>query len=203
MSLPMLKRYFDLSDDVNIQGRWELGHPLDSEGQKLEDPWQFRVGVRTHTGGPVRIPVKLQGTPLDYSHAAFSIPVVHARVASILTGLASNDVQLIPVEVDGQLEEYFILNATRIVKCIDDRASEEVRRWLPEDGRPEKLGMYRSIFGMRIDPTQVDDVKAFRTWGWTVALIVSEDIKAALERAGVTGCRFQEVTRRTTGLKDS
>nr|WP_317987913.1 suppressor of fused domain protein [Hyalangium gracile] len=47
---------------------------------------------------------------------------------------------------------------------------------------------------MRIDPSKVGDAKIFRTWGWTVALIVSEDIKQALERAGVTGVKFKEVT---------
>jgi hypothetical protein len=34
----------------------------------------------------------------------------------------------------------------------------------------------------------------FRTWGWTLALVVSEDLNEALERAGVTGLKFTEVT---------
>jgi hypothetical protein len=33
----------------------------------------------------------------------------------------------------------------------------------------------------------------FRTWGWEVALIVSGEIKTALETAGATGVRFTEV----------
>jgi hypothetical protein len=145
-------------------------------------------------GEGVQLPVKIPGTPLDYSHAAFSIPVVHGRVATLLTRLAPDDVQLIPVEVENQREAYFILNAIRTVQCIDDQASEEVRRWLPEDGRPEKLGMYRSVYGMRIDSARVGAARVFRTWGWTVALVVSEDIKDALEHAGITGTRFKDVT---------
>jgi hypothetical protein len=47
---------------------------------------------------------------------------------------------------------------------------------------------------MRIDTTKVGNAKVFRTWGWTIALIVSEDVKEALERAGVTGVKFEEVT---------
>jgi hypothetical protein len=46
---------------------------------------------------------------------------------------------------------------------------------------------------MRIDPSKVGDAKVFRTWGWTVALIVSEDIKQALEAESITGTRFVEV----------
>ncbi|RYZ35870.1 MAG: hypothetical protein EOO71_33910 [Myxococcaceae bacterium] len=41
---------------------------------------------------------------------------------------------------------------------------------------------------------KVDGATVFRTWGWTVALIVSGDIKEALEQAGMTGTRFTEVT---------
>ncbi|RKH74907.1 hypothetical protein D7Y21_41135, partial [Corallococcus sp. AB045] len=47
---------------------------------------------------------------------------------------------------------------------------------------------------MRIDTTKVGNAKVFRTWGWTVALIVSEDIKEALEHANITGVKFREVT---------
>ncbi|WP_228558583.1 DUF1629 domain-containing protein [Myxococcus sp. AB056] len=102
--------------------------------------------------------------------------------------------QLLPVDVDGQFEPYCILVATQPIRCIDDNTSEEVRYWKPEDGRPEKVGKYRGVSGMRIDPTKVGGAKVSRTWGWTIALIVSENIKNALERAHVTGARFEEVT---------
>jgi hypothetical protein len=46
---------------------------------------------------------------------------------------------------------------------------------------------------MRIDPSRVDEAKVFRTWGWSIALIVREEIKEALERIGATGTKFQEV----------
>jgi hypothetical protein len=46
---------------------------------------------------------------------------------------------------------------------------------------------------MRIDPSKVGDAKVFRPWGWTVALIVSEEIKEALERIRATGTQFEEV----------
>jgi len=190
----MPKRFFKLTDDVYLSGRWELGHPLDHEGRKLDDPWQFRIGQRALSVERIRIPIKISGKPLDYSHAAFSIPVVHARVAPLFTEVAPDDVQLIPVEIDSQPAQHFILNATRLAKCIDDAACEEVRYWTPEDGMPEKVGTYSSVSGMRIDTAKVEGAKVFRTWGWTVALIVSEEIKETLERAGITGAKFTDVT---------
>lgn len=45
---------------------------------------------------------------------------------------------------------------------------------------------------MRIDPAKVGDARIFRPWGWTVALVVSEDLKNAMEEAGLTGTKFEE-----------
>ncbi|QAT84775.1 hypothetical protein EJ065_3209 [Corallococcus coralloides] len=84
----MPKRFFKLTDDVYLSGRWELGHPLDHEGRKLDDPWQFRIGQRAQSDERIKIPIKISGKPLDYSHAAFSIPVVHARGVSLFTEVA-------------------------------------------------------------------------------------------------------------------
>ncbi|MGZ3461063.1 MAG: imm11 family protein, partial [Archangium sp.] len=160
-------------------------------------PSLLMQGEPAHLKGVLKVSIRSPGRTLDFSHAAFSIPIVDSRVAPIFAELAPKDVQLIPVEVGSQPEGYFILNATRLVKCIDDEASEEVRYWTPADGLPEKVGMYFSVFGMRIDPTKVGDAKVFRTWGWTGALIVSEDIKQALERVRATGMKFEEVTGRS------
>jgi hypothetical protein len=189
----MPKRYFDLSDDVHALGRWYVGPSVDEFGREV-DPWQFTEGRPVQIQGKLKMPLRVTGRPLDFTLAGLDIPVVNSQVASLFTEMAPDDVQLLPVEVEGQTERFFILNATRLVKCIDDRASEEVEYWMPEDGRPEKTGTYRNVVGMRLDPTQVSDARVFRTWGWTVALIVSEDIKMALEHIGATGTKFQEVT---------
>ncbi|HZH15040.1 MAG TPA: DUF1629 domain-containing protein [Archangium sp.] len=190
----MPERYFRLMDDVSVPGRWELGVPLDPQGREVDDPWMFKNGVSVHVDGRLEVPITTRGRPLDFSLAGIGVaPVVHVRVASLLKELAPDEVQLFPVDIDGQPDQFCILNVTRTVKCIDDEASEEVEYWTPEDGRPEKVGQYRGVHGMRIDPTKVGDAKVFRTWGWTIALIVSEEIKEALERIGATGTKFKAV----------
>jgi hypothetical protein len=50
----------------------------------------------------------------------------------------------------------------------------------PEDSRPDKLGEYRAVHRMRIDPAKVGDARIFRPWGW-------------IEAAGLSGTRFIEV----------
>ncbi|MBN8232770.1 hypothetical protein JYK02_35155 [Corallococcus macrosporus] len=189
----MPRRYFRLLDDVTLPGRWELGIPLDGHGYEVDDPWMFRAGQPVPSQQTLSIPVEQPGTSLDFSLAGFSTPIVSARVAVVISELAAQDIQLVSVNVEGHAEPHFILVATRLIRCIDDAASEEVIRWTPQDGRPDRVGQYRDVEGLRIDPTRVGDAKVFRTWGWSIALIVSEDIKLALERIRATGIRFTEV----------
>jgi hypothetical protein len=187
-----MARYFDLMDDRRPQPRWHLGTPVDEQGQEI-DPWQFKDGRWLELGCVPRFPLDVPGFPLDYCWAAFSIPVLHERVVQLLERLQIKDVQFIHAHVEGHDAPYFILNALRIIRCIDDARSEEVRYWKPEDGQPEKIGEYRVVAGMRIDPTKVGDARIFRPWGWRVALIISEDLKQAMEAEGITGTRFVEV----------
>ncbi|MCP3144186.1 imm11 family protein [Pyxidicoccus xibeiensis] len=189
-------RYFDLAENLYIPGRWYLDTPVDGQGQEAGS-WLFTVGEpASSVTEPLRVGLYRPGKALDYSCAdAGAIPVVHARVASVLQALAPRDIQTYPIQVEGQLEPYAVINVTRIVKCIDDKASEYVVRRLPEDenDQPERAGEYRSVVGMRIDKSLVGDAKVFRPWGWTIVLVVSEDIKEALERTGATGMKFVEV----------
>jgi hypothetical protein len=145
--------------------------------------------------GRLRVPIYHPGTSLDFTRVdPGAIPVVTEKVARVLAELAPGDVQLFPVEVESRPETYFLVNVARLVKCIDDEASTKVLYWKPEDGRPEKVGQYRDVYGMRISTFRVGNAKVFRPWGWRVALIVAEDVKEALERTGATGLEFREVT---------
>lgn len=189
----MSARFFDLAENVQA-GSWYLGDPLNARGQEVDDPWMFRAGQPVRVEGRLTVPIDEPGKPLDFSNAGVGVtPIVHVKVASIFAELAPDDVQLIPVDIQGQPDQYLILVATKRIRCIDEKASREVLHWKPEHGQPERVGQYRSVSGMRIDPTQVGDAKVFRPWGWKVALIVSEDIKQALERAKATGVKFTEV----------
>jgi hypothetical protein len=191
----MTMRYFDLFQDLYIPGIWYLGTPMDGHGQRI-GTWVFTDGQSVSVVEPLRVGFSRPGKPLDYSLAdAGSVPVVTPRVASVLQALAPGDIQTFPIQVEGQPEPYVLVNVTRLVKCIDSQASEHVELWVPEDenDQPERTGEYRNVVGLRVDKSRVGDAKIFRPWGWHVALIVSEDIKDALEGIGATGMHFTEV----------
>jgi hypothetical protein len=96
------------------------------------------------------------------------------------------------VDVEGQPDQYLILVATRLIRCIDEKASR-IRLWTHEDGLPDMVGQYASVRDLRIDKAKVGSAKVFRPEGWTVALIISGEMKDALDRMGATGTRFEEV----------
>jgi hypothetical protein len=187
----MTQRFFDLSDDLYVPHRWYLATPIDSQGRKVHD-WDFKRGMPVHVEGRLKIPIKIAGRPLDFSWAGLSIPVVHVKVASMLSERASGDVQLIPADIEGQSEQYLVLVATRLIRCIDEKVSR-ILLWTHEDGAPHKVGKYRDVRDMRIDKARVGSTKVFRPEGWSSTLIISEEIKDALERMGATGTRFEEV----------
>ncbi|KFE70797.1 hypothetical protein DB31_5839 [Hyalangium minutum] len=146
-----------------------------------------------HLEGHLRIPIERVGRPLDYSEAGLMVPVVHVKTATALTELAPSDVQIIPADVEGQPDQYLVLVATRVIRCIDESASK-VQLWKPEDGLPDMVGKYYAVDDLHIDTTQVGNAKVFRPEGWEVALIVSQDIKEALEALITTGANFEAVT---------
>jgi hypothetical protein len=186
-------KYFDLEEDLHIPGRWHLESPVDAAG-RLVNPWQFREGRRLHVEGELLLPLERPGSPLDFSMTGLAIPIVSGRAASLLERIGlQEEIQLIPARVPGHPEPYFILNALKVIRCIDDARCEEVLYWRPEDERPEKTGQYRNVVGMKLDAASVGAAHIFRPWGWRVALICSERVKLALERAGMTGPRFVEV----------
>jgi hypothetical protein len=187
------QRYYELFDNMRVPGRWILRMPVDAQNEWI-DTWQFKEGRVLNLEGPIRFPVKPAGTALEFTLAAVGVPVVHRRVVALFERLGlQEEVQFIPAQVEGQPEPWFILNALHVIRCVDEARSEEVLYWRLEDGQPERVGEYRKVSGLKVDPAKIGDAHIFRPWGWLVVLIVSERVKQALEDEGVTGIQFVEV----------
>jgi hypothetical protein len=176
---------------MSIPERWLLDGPFDEQGNEL-DPWQFGKGLSVELAGVPRFTLYHGSKPVDFSQTGLGAPVVSGRVAAILERMCPQDVQLLPARVEGQTEPWFILNILRIIRCIDDARCGEVDYWKPEDGRPEKVGQYSYVHALKVDPTKIQDTHIFRTWGWRVAMIISEPLKEALEQEGITGMKYIE-----------
>lgn len=184
--------YYELYDNMRIRNRWHLRMPVDTRGEWI-DTWQFNEGRVLDLPGPIRFPVDPMGVVLEYT-LSMGIPVVHRRVVSVFERLGmEKEVQFIPAQVDGQTEPWFILNTLQVIRCIDDARCEEVSYWQPEDERPDKLGEYQNVRGLKVDPARIGSANVFRPWGWLVTLLVSERVKQALGEAHITGIDFTPV----------
>lgn len=187
--------FYDLHDDFRAPGHWEPGDPRGLDDEVVGGVWMFTAGHPVSVDGPMHIPNEARRAPLDFSLAGAGLtPVVHPRVAAVFERYAPDDVQLLPVNIEGQWEPYFLLVATRLIRCVDEAACLEIHRYGPRDGLPARVGQYRSVQGLRIDPSKVGRARVFRPWGWPVTLVVSEVVKEALEKERVTGARFTPVT---------
>jgi hypothetical protein len=188
------EKYFDLCDDLHVAGRWHLSAPdTDEQGREI-DPWQFKDGVAVELEAMPLLRMSRHGRALDFSMTGLTVPLVGGRVVSLFERLGlEQEVQFVPARVEGFAEPYFLLNTLRIIRCIDDARCDEVLHWLPEDNRPDKRGQYRNVRGLKVDPAKVGAARIFRPWGWTVALIVSERVKLAMENERISGTRFTEL----------
>lgn len=186
--------FFDLNIDVDVPGRWYLAEPVQPSGEEISDIWRFSLGQPVDLRETLRIPLYRPGRSLDFTTAgAGRTPILSGRAAAVFRELASSDVQLFPVEVEGETELYHLLNVARQIRCIDDAACEEVQYYPRHGVQAHRAGEYRSVSGLRIDPSKVGDSRVFRLWGWSPPLIVDAEIKQALERTGIVGGRFDAV----------
>ena len=184
-----MTRFYDLSDQVDaVPDRWHLDWARLRDGTEpaLSDGVRFESLER-----PV-IPVTHSGLVLDFSLTSFGVPVATKVLADAVAAVARSDVQCVPVEIPGY-GELVALNSLRIVRCIDDKRSEFIK-WTKRDHRADLAGTYRQVTNLVLDRKAIPpDAAFFRLKGWEVALIVSEPVKMAMERAGCFGAKFTEI----------
>jgi hypothetical protein len=182
-------RYFDLTDELSIPGRWHLGDVMrggDSMKVKLESR-------RPVADGPVDVMVTDKGRSLDFSLTAYNVPIASDRLALAIALVAGADLQRLPAVIGGR-RGYEVLHCTHLVDCLDEGRTE-FTKWTKDDFRPDKAGEYHIVRGLTVDTDRIPpDAHFFRIAGWAVALIVSEELKAAMEHAGCLGARFADVS---------
>jgi hypothetical protein len=137
--------------------QWCLDTPVPIAGGLLEDPWMFVEGKPVADPGPLKTRPFSRGEERTFTVAnADRTPIANEQVANVFRALALDDVQLFQVAVEGASERYYIVNATKSFKCVDEKNSREVQVY-PQDGAvPERAGEYRSISGLRIDTSKIE-----------------------------------------------
>ncbi|MCP3062235.1 hypothetical protein LXT21_25940 [Myxococcus sp. K38C18041901] len=175
--------------------QWLIETPTRESGEAFDEPWMFADGRQLENPGKMKARISTPGAKRTFVFSAIEkTPLVSGPVANVFRVLVPDDVQLMPVSVQGESEPYFLVNATKAVDCIDEARCQEIQHDDADDGVPEFEGQYRWIYGLRIDPSKAEGSHVFRLKKFKVALIVSEEIKDALEQVGNLGVSFERVT---------
>ncbi|WP_375756360.1 imm11 family protein [Corallococcus exercitus] len=176
--------------------QWVVRTPEPAGGGAFEEPWMFfGEGHPLPDPGPIRAQISHPGEKRAFVFSGIEqAPIVSEAIANAFRTIAPGDVQLFPVSIEGKPELYFVVNATRVVDCIDEARCREVHHYAEGDPFPEYAGEYRWIYGLRIDPSKTGGAHVLRPKKFKTAFIVSEEIKAALEAVGNLGVSFERVT---------
>lgn len=181
-------RFFDLSDDVTIPGRWHLGDVRTSQGHEP----RLRAGLRWQGLDRLETTVDEPGRELDFCLTSFGVPVARTSLAAAIEAIAKSDVQRLPLSIPDH-DGFEVVNVLRVVKCLDERLSEYMK-WTLSDHRADLAGQYRMVTRLQILSDAIPtDAHVFRIEGWRIAVVVSEHVKVAMEAAGSLGAKFVEV----------
>ncbi|WP_448595372.1 imm11 family protein, partial [Thermoflexus hugenholtzii] len=128
--------------------------------------------------------------------------VVSPRLKALLEDLGlGSEIQFLPIRIKGEksgreIEGYSVANFLRRIPCLDLEHSIYGRYGEhPEDFQvfPEKIGQIRHVLKAVLQRKAIGDARVFRVDEWKYIVVVREDVKAAMEAAGITGCWFQEL----------
>jgi len=185
-------QFFRLVPDMVTCRPWHLSAPSSPDGEELDSRMFTRGLPVTDLRVPLSIGVRNPGTPVQLSFGSFDYLVVEHRLAVLVEALAPSDVELFPATVDGN-PSYEVLNVARRIPCIDEGRTVG-EKWGAADGRPEKIGQFRTVTNLVIDGSKVSGSTMFRIAGWEIALVVSEDVRQLLVNEAGPGLRFLSVT---------
>ncbi|WP_199733916.1 MULTISPECIES: DUF1629 domain-containing protein [unclassified Corallococcus] len=184
--------YWVEMDDVP---QWLIDTPTRDAGGAFEEPWMFADGRVLSDPGPLKAQISHPGISRAFVFSVIEkAPIVSEAVATIFRTLAPGDVQIFPVSIEGEADPFFVVNATKVIDCIDEARCREVHHYDENDPSPDYPGEYNWIYGLRIDPANTEGAHVFRPKRFKTAFIVSEEVKNALEQVGNLGVSFERVT---------
>jgi hypothetical protein len=166
------------------------------------DEWDVMSGTNIKHWYPNLTAYYEESNFTDYPFITGLIPVYSPRLRSLIENMKVNDIQYLPLRIKRKDEKeeisgYSIANYLRIIECLN-RERSVYQLWTKDnllfwEKRPDMLGTFESITKTVLDLKKIGDARIFRLWGWEVMVVLREDIKQAIEKAGITGCEFSEI----------
>ncbi|MEO7576781.1 MAG: hypothetical protein ABIT83_04130 [Massilia sp.] len=190
-----MKHFYQWMFDGTFDEGWSVGAP-ESKGARSVSVWEFSKGKFFDTDGvSLRCAIEYGTKITNVCFSSFSVIHVRSRLAIALSEMLGDQVQLIPIELEGCQDDVYILNILNIVDCIDESESIGQKWEVGNTQRPDKAGMYMHLIKMVIDPGRTVGLSILRPWGWSLSVVVSEEVKNTIEGIGAVGTKFLRVSK--------
>jgi hypothetical protein len=180
-------RYFRVHFDGKTD-HWFPDEPETDDGDEV-DARDFTDCVHYNGPTPLLLRTNVRGARPSVLLGPFDMPVVDLSPGEALAARVGQSIQLVPAHTDDG-DAVYILNVLDRVACIDE-ASTVGDFWQPADGRPDKLGAYRMIIELALDPGRISS-RLFRVASWEIALIAEETVATEFF-AAVPGLKLTQV----------
>ncbi|MFO0820019.1 MAG: hypothetical protein U1A77_18865 [Pirellulales bacterium] len=183
----MPPKFFTAFFDPEIGPQWYLGKPIDRGGTEIQAV-QFTSGQSYRGPPPHSVKIYQAGPPTEVSFGWMNLPVFSDSARSAIESVAAQDCEFFTIDIQGTGRPWHILNAIALVDCFDVNRSE-----FEQEGEGDQAE-YDWVYKLVIDPARVGPHELFRIRGYALDLIVSEKVKAAIERLPRHGVSFKCVT---------
>lgn len=173
----------------DTRGRWWLEEPKLEGGRELPSGFASR-GRAVESKGPLVTAVMREpvGLPTDFTFAVLDTPIVSKRAHELLRGLVGADAQFIPVTVEARSEQFMVFNVLASHACLDMEKSL-YRTFEVGKDRKTMILLQKAMLQAERAPQH----GVFRLAEAPSCLLVSREVKAALERERISGITFEPV----------
>jgi hypothetical protein len=183
---------YRLKDELREPTRWFLSVPTSSDSRDLT--WSFNTARRFEQITPLFTKLDQDGRKVDFTFGAFDVPILNFAAMSVFQTYERECVEFIPTIVEGERDAYFIMNILAEADCLDESASL-ITWWAPGDGRPDRIGTYRMLAREVYDCSITKLPAIFRLSKFSVMIMVRDDLRKAIDDAGLTGLFCDELIR--------
>jgi hypothetical protein len=180
-----MSSFYRLSEEVAIIGRWFLAEIRDEDGKEVLNN-NFCAATTYFGSKKLTVFQSTKGHGPDFSMTAFGVPIVNKAFADVVMSMAPTAIQLLPVEVDGAGDGFYILNIISEVACVDYEKTV-VQRYTPDIDPPEMVGKIHSLYNITIHPDLASGYHIFRLEEWGAIIIISQELKDLFEQHRFTG----------------
>jgi hypothetical protein len=184
--------YFEFSFGPGDLYPWHFDSPTTKAGAEVSI-WAFSMGKRYDDNNELVVKIGSCGTKTSVVFGTFGTIFVEEKLGHALAENLKSRVQIIPIKVIDTDMRFVILNLLDEIECVDEARSEFTKYEPGNQMRPDKVGHYRSVYKLAIDPAKVNGADMFKVKGW-VAVIVSAFAKEVIEKYDPRGCSFSKVT---------